>query len=195
MTPPRGRRSAGEVPVSATHHHKYARLSGGPYFEPVVVTARAYLAAAIADPRGTEGEYWAISCLPGTTRWRLSAVTMRTMDALVIYRPRPGESGVQALMIVERSALEDGFGGRQAAGQRLPAVDIVDSDYYGAGPDQALLRGPWREVAAALSDPVVAEAARLLADRMMAQGRTLHWRGHNRLLVNDILDHDVLNDR
>jgi hypothetical protein len=182
------RRAPGPVPVSATHHHKYARLAGGPYFEPVVLTARAYLAAAVADPRAGEGVYWALSCLPATTRWRLSAVTMRITDALVISKPRPGQTGVQALMLVEQSTLEEGFGDRQAARDLLPGVDIVDSDYYDAGPDQALIRGPWAELVTALANPVVATAARQIAGRIMAGGRTLHWRGHNRLLAADALD-------
>ena len=181
-------RSLREVPVSAIHHHKYTRLSRGPYFEPVVATARAYLTAAVPGAPASAGVYWALSCLPATTRWRLSAVTMRITDMLVITRPRPGETGVQALAIVQRSALQEGFGYRRAARDPLPGLDITDSDYHGAGPDQALIRGPWQDLVAALTNPLVAEAARLLAEQVMATGRTLHWRGHNHLLTNDVLD-------
>lgn len=185
------RRTDLSLRASATHHRKYHRLAAGPYHEPVVTTARAYLAAAIDNPRATEGEYWALSCLPGTTRWRLSALTMRTMDALVVNKPREAaQIGVQALMIVVRSVLDGGFGGRQAARDAFPALEIVDSEYYEAGPDQVLIQGPWRDFVAALAHPVVVESVALLATRMMGIGRTLHFRGHNRLLVADVLDDD-----
>ena len=50
-------------PRAATHHHKYT-------------TARVHLTAAIPDAPANAGIYWTRSCLPATTRWRLSAVTM-----------------------------------------------------------------------------------------------------------------------
>ena len=68
-----------------------------------------------------------------------------------------------------------------------PDLRIVDSDYYEAGPDQALMSGAWNDLAAALAHPLVAAAVRALAQRMMGMGRTLHWRGHNYLLVDDVL--------
>lgn len=176
--------------VSETHHRKYHRLARGPFYEPVVATARAYLAVAVDRPARTARDYWSLSCLPGTTPWRLSALTMRTMDALVVNKPRPGQEGVQALTIVERSTVDTGFGGRAAAEAALDGVRIEDSDYYEGGPDQALLQGPWRDLVAALGHPVVAEAVRAMATRMMGIGRTLHWRGHNALLVDDVLRTD-----
>jgi hypothetical protein len=174
--------------ASLTAQRKYAMLARGPFFEPVVETVRAYLAAGVPDPARTERDYWALSCLPGTTPRRLSALTMRTMDALVINKPRPTESGVQVLMIVEKSTLDGGFGGREAVRDALPGLSIVDSDYYEAGPDQALVSGVWSELVAALAHPLVAAAVAALVERMMAMGRTLHWRGHNYLLVDDVLD-------
>ena len=174
--------------VSAHHHRMYARLVAGPYYEPVVQTARAYLAAAVDDPDGTERDYWALSCLPATTARRLDAVTMRSMDALVVNKPRPAVTGVQAFMIVERSTLDGSFGSREAARDALPAMTIVDSDYYDAGPDQVLIHGPWRDFVAVLADPVVAESVHRLTQRIMGMGRALHWRGHNRLLADDVLD-------
>ncbi len=113
---------------------RYERLARGPYFQPVVDLATAYVAGAIADPVGTEGVYWALSCLPGTTPRRLAALTMRITDILVIYRAEPVESlRVDALVIVERSTLEERFGGRAAARRRYPRLRFTDSDYHGAG--------------------------------------------------------------
>jgi hypothetical protein len=173
--------------ASLTAHRRYAALARGPFFEPVVGTVRAYLAAAVPEPFRTERDGWSLSCLPGTTPRRLSALTMRTMDALVINRPGPDERGAQALMIVARSALDGGFGGREAARDALPELRVVDSAYHEAGPDQALVSGAWEELVVALGHPVVVAAVRELAERMMGMGRTLHWRGHNYLLADDVL--------
>jgi hypothetical protein len=172
-----------------TMQRKYDRLARGEFFAPVVEVAAAYVAAAMPTAAATEGEYWALSCLPGTTPGRLSALTMRATDIVVIYQTLPKTPGspVDALMIVERSTLESGFGGRAKAAKRFPHLHFVDSDYYGAGEDQMMVRGPYDEMAAVLRDPVVAEAAQALADRVMGSGRTLFARGHNRLLADHAL--------
>jgi hypothetical protein len=185
---PAASRGHGDV----TKMHKYDRLAAGRFFTPVVEVATAYVAAAITDAAATEGEFWALSCLPGTTPGRLSALTMRATDILVIYRvlPKVAASPVDALMIVERSTLEEGFGGREAVQQRYPHLQFVDSDFYGAGEDQMMVRGPYDEMVAVLGDSVVAGAARALAQRVMGQGRVLFWRGHNRMLADHVLGHD-----
>jgi hypothetical protein len=173
--------------IDATKQRKYEKLAKGPFFEPVVNLARAYVAAAITDPAGTEGEFWALSCLPGTTPGRLSALTMRITDILVIYRTEPTPAAqVEALMIVERSTLEAGFGTRAVARRRHPRLRFTDSDYYGAGMDQMMISGPWQPMVRSLSDERVAEAAGQMADRMM-RGRVMHWRGHNPLLADHAL--------
>jgi hypothetical protein len=174
-----------------TKLRRYERLARGPFFEPVVELARAYVAAAIEDPAGTEGEYWALSCLPGTTPGRLSALTMRITDILVIYRAAAVRSDaaptdVDALMIVERSTLEMGFGSRAVARRRYPRLRFTDSDYHGAGLDQMMVSGPYRPLARSLLDERVAEAARRMASQMM-RGRVMHWRGHNPLLTDHVL--------
>jgi hypothetical protein len=173
--------------IDATKQRKYEKLARGPFFEPVVKLARAYVLAAIADPVGTEGVFWALSCLPGTTPGRLSALTMRITDILVIYRTEPAPAvEVEALVIVERSTLEEGFGTRAAARRRHPRVRFTDSEYHGAGMDQMMISGPWRPMVRALGDERVAEAARQMAEYMM-RGRVMHWRGHNPLLADHAL--------
>lgn len=171
-----------------TKQRKYELLAQGQFFEPVVRLAGAYVAAAIADPAGTEGEFWALSCLPGTTPRRLSALTMRITDILVIYQaeavPTPR---VEALMIVERSTLEAGFGTRALARRRYPRLRFTDSDYHGAGMDQMMISGPWEQMVRSLGDETVVEAARQMASRMMRGGRVMHWRGHNPLLADHVL--------
>jgi hypothetical protein len=163
-------------------------LTKGPFFAPVVDLASAYVAAAIADPAGTEGVFWALSCLPGTTPRRLSALTMRITDILVIYQVEPVESAqVDALMIVERSTLEAGFGARVRASRRYPRLRFTDSSYHGAGLDQMMISGPSEQVMRSLRDELVAEAARRMAERMMRGGRVMHWRGHNPLLADHVL--------
>jgi hypothetical protein len=181
-------RRVGRGQTDLTKHRKYEKLAAGEFFAPVVQVATAYVAAAIAGATVTEGEFWALSCLPGTTPGRLSALTMRATDILVIYKVAAAASSpVDALMIVERSTLEAGFGRRQAAERRYPRVRFTDSHYYGAGEDQMMVSGPHDELVAVLGDEVVAEAAGALARRMMDQGRVLFWRGHNRLLADHVL--------
>ena len=171
-----------------TKQRKYELLAQGPFFAPVVEQACAYVAAAIADPAGTEGEFWALSCLPGTTPRRLSALTMRITDILVIYQVEPVQMAqVEALMIVERSTLEAGFGTRALARKRYPRLRFTDSDYHGAGTDQMMISGPSEQMVRSLRDEPVAEAARQMAIRMMRGGRVMHWRGHNPLLADHIL--------
>ena len=200
-----------------TKQRRYESLARGPYLDAVVDLATAYVGAAIPDPARTEGEYWALSCLPGTTTGRLSALTMRITDMLVIYRadpdgrpigldrstakalvrgaasdaaePEPSDrsSRVDALMIVERSTLEAGFGRRSLARRRHPRLAFTDSDYHGAGTDQMMISGPAQPMVRALGDQRVAEAAQRLAARMMDSGRVMHWRGHNPLLTDHVL--------
>jgi hypothetical protein len=181
-------RRGGRGQADLTKLRKYERLAAGEYFGPVVEVATAYVAAAITDAAATEGEFWALSCLPGTTPGRLSALTMRATDIVVIYKTTAAASSpVEALMIVERSTIEAGFGSRQAAEDRHPGVRFTDSSYYGAGEDQMMVSGPHHEFAGVLGDAVVAEAAQAVARRVMDQGRVLFWRGHNRLLADHVL--------
>jgi hypothetical protein len=170
-----------------TKLRKYERLARGPFFEPVVELATAYVAAAIADPVSTEGVFWALSCLPGTTPRRLSALTMRITDILVIYQAEPVEPArVEALMIVERSTFEEGFGTRGRARRRYPRLRFTDSDYHGAGMDQMMIHGPCEQMVRSLRDEAVIGAARAMAEHMM-RGRVMHWRGHNPLLADHVL--------
>ena len=125
-------RGPGRGQVDLAKHRKYERLAAGEFFVPVVQVATAYVAAAITGAAVTEGEFWALSCLPGTTPRRLSALTMRATDILVIYKAAAvASSPVEALMIVERSTLEAGFGSRQAAEDRHPGVRFTDSTTTG----------------------------------------------------------------
>jgi hypothetical protein len=171
-----------------TKQRKYELLAQSPFFAPVVDLARAYVTAAITDPARTEGEFWALSCLPGTTPGRLSALTMRITDILVIYKAEGPETvQVKALMIVERSTLEAGFGTRAVARRRHPRLRFTDSDYHGAGVDQMMISGPCAQMVRSLRDEPVADAARQMAARMMRNGRVMHWRGHNPLLADHVL--------
>jgi hypothetical protein len=139
---------------------RYERLARGPYFAPVVDLATAYVAAALTDAADTEGEFWALSCLPGTSPRRLSALTMRITDILVVNKAEPGpDTSVEALVIVERSTFEEGFGRRALARRRYPRLRFTDSEYHGGR----------------------------MADFMMGRGRVMHWRGHNPMLADHAL--------
>lgn len=167
---------------------RFERLGGSPWFEQVVDLASAYIRGALPNARASEGVTWAISCLPGTTPRRLSALTMRITDILVVNRPaQAGERDVDALVIVSRSEIETGFPGRPTPEEAYPSLSFRASDYHGAGHDQMMIRGPGPELARCLRDPRVAAAARKLAAGVMREGRVMHWRGHNALLVDEAI--------
>lgn len=166
---------------------RFERLQDGPWFEQVVDLAAAYVRGALPDARASEGVTWALSCLPGTTPRRLSALTMRITDILVVNRPaQPAEGDVDALVIVSRSEIEAAFPG-EAAEQTYPSLVFRASEYHGAGPDQMMIRGAGPDLARCLRDPRVAAAARTLAADVMREGRVMHWRGHNALLVDEAI--------
>lgn len=167
---------------------RFERLADGPWFEQVVDLADAYIRGALPDARASEGVTWALSCLPGTTPRRLSALTMRITDILVVNRPPlAAERDVDALVIVSRSEIETRFSGRTSPEETYPSLLFRTSEYHGAGPDQMMIRGPGPELARCLLDPRVAAAARKLAADVMREGRVMHWRGHNALLVDEAI--------
>src|SRR3954452_7479406 len=87
--------------VDETKHRKYERLAAGPYFEPVVELATAYVSAAIADPQRTGGGFWALSSLPATTPRRRSAWTSGSADVFAMSWSEPVQAGrAEALVIV-----------------------------------------------------------------------------------------------
>ncbi|SBT52509.1 HNH endonuclease [Micromonospora auratinigra] len=174
-------------------HHQFTRLMKGPYGPAVVEANRAYLDVAVPDPAGTERDYWTLSCLPSTTRdpQRLSAVTMRTMETFVLHTPL-GEAAVgvaEGYLIVRRSVLRQHWPTARAFQRDFPGLTEEDCDYRDARPDQVRVNGTHDQLVAALRDDRFAQAVRDLTSHLLKARRT-RVLGHNRLLVDEVLDRD-----
>lgn len=174
-----------ELRARLSVYSKFDSLARGPYLEPVLDVMSAYLAAAIDDPVATAGEYWALSCLPGTTKQRVSALTMRITDILVVNRV---DHRAEALVIVERSSVETAFASHSDLNQEFPELRFEESSYHGAGLDQLKISGSARRLARCLDDPRIGEPARAMARHMMTSGRAMHWRGHSPVLADLVLE-------
>jgi hypothetical protein len=136
----------------------------------------------------TEGEYWALSCLPSTKSPRLSAISLHSMEAIYITE---GEGGIPiGHVITSKEALLDRFGSWDAFQREHPGLypDHNGDKYKDAGPDQIRLIGALPDVHDAVIDDRIGYAIRVLTERVCAKGRTLHSRGHCPQLVDLVLD-------
>jgi hypothetical protein len=135
----------------------------------------------------TEGEYWALSCLPSTTHPRLTAISLHTMEAIYITE---GDDGIpNGQVIASEEALLHRFGSWDAFHREHPGLDPDHdgSKYEDAGTDQIRLIGALPDVHHAIIDDRIGYAIRLLTNRVCAKGRTLHSRGHCPQLADLVL--------
>jgi hypothetical protein len=156
---------------------RFQELTQSPYYDLVVAANRLYLAAAVADPLGTERSRWALACLPGTNRSdRFSTVSMGDVETFVLRKPRPGEDP-EAFVIVSEVVL-DSFG---------PLFDVGCLEIFPAGEgDEVGVVGNWREVIRALSEEPLRVAARAMAERLMVE-KTPYAQYHDHDLANRVL--------
>lgn len=167
--------------------HKFETLAASPYFADVVAANRAYIRAAILNPERTERDCWILSCLPSGRR--LSAVSIRRMETFTLLAPDPSiDAGlVTGFMVVRRSTLERYHESGRVLDEVFPGLEFDASRQYAdAGEDQIRVWGSHDELTAALADEYFADAARELADPLLASG-TMHWKGHNYQLADQVL--------
>jgi hypothetical protein len=154
------------------------KLQGTGLLRAVVQANCVYLHTVMTSPATREREYWALSCMPTTTRGRLSAVSMLTMEVFVLHDQ--GDAEPDAFVIVR-----DEFGD-------LPGVMCEPSTYRDGGSSQWRLSGTALDVEAALERDDVGASARDLASNLMARGKTLQWRGHHFGLADLALGREAL---
>ncbi|WP_088982851.1 AAA family ATPase [Micromonospora echinospora] len=172
---------------------RFDRLHSGPYFSAVVEANRAYLAAAVPDAAVTERERWVLTCLPGNAHTqRLSVLSMRTMEVLVLLEPVIlGDGDVTGFVSVRQSVLKAALPPGRSLEQQYPGLSFrTDSPYHDAGEDQIRVLGPRRALVAAFADETFAAAARALATDLLT-GRTSHARHHNYPLADAVLGRTV----
>jgi hypothetical protein len=154
-------------------------------------------AAAIVDflwhyvrnvPRyaATEGEHWALSCLPSTTKTRVTAISLRTMETVVIDDYDAGNTG--GFLNVSQHALLDRFGSWDAFESEHPGLLRSTANYRDPGPDQISIEGTLADLHDAVVDDRVGYAIRVLTDRLHRTGQTLQKRGHCPQLADLILE-------
>lgn len=134
----------------------------------------------------TEGEYWALSCLPGTTPSRLTAISLHTMEAIYIT---DGDDGTpDARVIASAEAIIHRFGSWNVFHREHPSLDLDEgSNYKDAGIDQIRLIGALPDVHHAITDDRIGYAIRVLTDRVRLNGRTIHAKGHCPQLADLVL--------
>jgi hypothetical protein len=170
--------------ASPSKRRSYLRLRRLGLLQLVAAANRAYLGASVRSPDRTEKDYWALSCMPGTTRGRLSAISMQGMEVFVLHDRGGGE--LDAFVVISREALREALGGvRFSSG--YPQLHFEASHYRDGGRDQMRVWGSAREVMRALSDDAFAAAAAAMASRLMRAGRTMQWFGHNYQLADAVL--------
>jgi len=183
-----GARAPEEPGVRQRKEKALERFLRTPYADDVVHVLQHYVRGCIPRYRATEREYWSLSCMPGTFRGRLAAVSLRSMETFVVQSigvpAEESETGepsdvLAGFVIVSRSALQEGFGaglGRLEA--EHPGLIVEPSRYRDAGDDQVRLLGELVDVHDALVDDAVAYAARALSTRLVDGGRTMQKHGH-----------------
>jgi hypothetical protein len=129
----------------------------------------------------TEGEHWAVSCLPGGNTKRLTAISLRTMETIVI-------TTAGGFLIVSQDALLDRFGSWDSFENDHPELTHDPCGYQDAGLDQIRIAGELSHLHDALLDDRITYAIRVLTERVSALGRTIHSRGHCPQLADLILD-------
>jgi hypothetical protein len=167
---------------------KFNKLAAGPFFETVVALSRAYLDVAIVDAVATERDRWALSCLPGLPG-RLSAISMRRMEAFVVFEPHEEDENdaVGAFVIARRSTLERYAGGDHLLAERFPELTFEASMYADAGPDQIRVIGWHDDLMKAFQDDHLAAAVQGIAEPLLAAA-TNQWPGHNYQLADHVLN-------
>jgi len=135
--------------------------------------------AVMGRPEDRELDYWAMSCLPGTTSGRLSAVNMRSMEVFVLHPSWDDDDEVSAFVVLD--------GAKLPSRSDHPGIEFDRSGYRDAPSTQLRALGGTENMLAALRDERFAIACKALADELMAGGRTMQWRGHNFQLADAVL--------
>jgi hypothetical protein len=165
----------------------FKELASTRYLRPVAAAQRAYLRAAVPEAEATERDFWTMSCLPPTTKSRLSAISMRFMEVCVLDAPDDPDAGaIQMFVIVRRSVLASASVSDEDLKDVYPGLTFKPSRYKDAGADQVEASGWHDDLIEALYEPRFALAAQVLAEHLIS-GRTVHWEGHNYQLADEVM--------
>ena len=88
----------------AAHASSFARLQQHPRSSEVIDAVGAYLRACVPVPVRTEGTFWTISCYPGSSRARLTCISMAMLETFYVWSP-PDEDRLEIRLFVDGSRI------------------------------------------------------------------------------------------
>lgn len=168
----------------------YEKLSAHPAYGLVLDIVADYVNLTIPCPRATELTFWALSAMPSTNRStypRLAALSINTMETLVIGHEKDDPTMLNCFMNVSKSGLEESAS-VAAFLERNPDVYTDGVGHYATSGGDAItvtfdsLNG----IAHAFSDDGFIHAARTLNLRLMKKGPTVQAHGHCLDLADDV---------
>lgn len=182
LVPP-GARPAASPGARARCQAQFDRFAGREDARLIVNTLWHYV-RNLPRYAAAEGVYWALSCLPGTRPPRLTAISLRTMESIVV---REAVGGVpDGYMMVGAQALYGRFGSWDLFRKEFPGLDLDLGDLE-AGLDQVCVQGDLPSLRAAVVDGRVAYAIRALTHEVCGIGSTPHTWNHCPQLADLVL--------
>jgi hypothetical protein len=171
----------------------YEKLAARDDYEILIALFRLYIGATIPRPRATELTFWALSAMPGTNRstWpRLAALSINTMETMVIGHMKAEPTAWWGFVNISRSALEESGSSLDEFLQRNPYAYTDGAGHYATSGGDAItiqFDRVYAGILDALSDEAFIHAASALNLRLMRKGPTLQWHGHCLDLADDVI--------
>jgi hypothetical protein len=170
---------------------RFEALLEHPRANTVLQLSRHYVHACLPAPMRTEYSFWVASCLPATNRntWpRLVCLSAAMMETFVVGYLKGDKNGLWGFVNVATDVLFDGYAGEAAFRDARPSIDVVQRNYRDAGQYQVSLHATDTDALVDLmADPIVRQAAGVLALRVMRKRATIYSKFHCKQLAACLL--------
>jgi hypothetical protein len=189
-------RAVDDPRMRAAGRDKFAALERHPLGAAAMFVAQLYVQWALLRPRLTEMTFWAASAMPSTNRSvapRLLAVSVNTMETLVLMWDKGEPTEMWGFLNVRKSTLLDHYGSvEEFARPRQDWLDVDDATYQAGGGDVLRIDAYDAESLFRLlideGSEGILRAAADLTYHLMRKGPTLQWRWHNFALADRLLE-------
>ncbi|AMY18034.1 MULTISPECIES: GIY-YIG nuclease family protein [Nocardiaceae] len=163
----------------AAHASSFARLQQHPRSSEVIDAVGAYLRACVPVPVRTEGTFWTISCIPGSSRARLTCISMAMLETFYVWSP-PNEDRLEVRMFVDGSRIPKSRLPRKGDWRRLgPGVKLGPRAHKSAGVhERVVVIDDVSRMSAALAIAGVVDAAAHHALAVMRQRQSNYKISH-----------------
>lgn len=175
---------------------KYRHLRQRDDFDALCNALTNYLVLTVPCPRATELTFWALSALPSTNRStlpRLAAVSINTMETLVIQHEKGDPENACGFINISKRALEEVGTTPQQLVKRHPYASSDGQGRYATSGYEALTVF-FQDLDALncmlVGDDSLRHAAQALNLHLMRKGPTLQWRGHCFDLAEEVLRYE-----